>query len=194
MIDPQRRTVGLFLFAGWSDGSLPGCGLLAWRGGDHLDFLLLRFLGFPIGSLLTVGHVNLPWVRLQPQGTYHPASDRKALDRIIIRPASWPSTAAKAGRARRNYRHRKRAAPTLRRVRRAAGVDTRLRGCQPGVMRAEKRPPTDAALLSGRDCFGCVRSRLQPVSNGLVFALHFFEFCFGLFVPRDGSLNMTLSL
>jgi hypothetical protein len=35
---------------------------LAWRGGDHLDFLLLRFLSFPIASLLAVGHVNLPWV------------------------------------------------------------------------------------------------------------------------------------
>ena len=53
------RTLGLFLFAGWFEGWLPRCGLLAWRGGDHLDFLLLGFLGFPIASLLAVGHVNL---------------------------------------------------------------------------------------------------------------------------------------
>jgi hypothetical protein len=62
----RGRTLGLFLFAGWFEGWLPPCGLLAWRGGDYLDFPLLRFLGFPIASLLAVGHVNLPWVRLQP--------------------------------------------------------------------------------------------------------------------------------
>jgi hypothetical protein len=65
-------------------GLVPRCGLLAWRGGNHLDFLLLRFLGFPVASLLTVGHVNLPWVRLQPQATYHPAADRKDLSLKIV--------------------------------------------------------------------------------------------------------------
>ena len=40
-----------------------GCqprGLLAWRCGNHLDLLLLGFLGFPIASLLAFGHVDLP--------------------------------------------------------------------------------------------------------------------------------------
>jgi hypothetical protein len=95
MIDPQRRAVGLFLFAGCFEGWLPRCGLLAWRGGNHLVFLLLRFLGFPIASLLTVGHVNLPWVRLQPQATYHPAADRKALSlKIVMRSEDKEDTAA----------------------------------------------------------------------------------------------------
>lgn len=49
----------LFLLAG-TQGRLPASGLLAWRRGNHLDFLFLRFLGFPIASLLAFGHVDLP--------------------------------------------------------------------------------------------------------------------------------------
>ena len=51
----------LFLLAG-TQGRLPACAraLLARRRGNHLDLVLLGFLGFPIASLLTLGHVNLP--------------------------------------------------------------------------------------------------------------------------------------
>ena len=52
-----RRT--LFLLAG-AQGRLPAAGLLARRCRNHLDLLLLGFLGLPIISLLAFGHVALP--------------------------------------------------------------------------------------------------------------------------------------
>ena len=52
-----RRT--LFLLAG-PQGRLPARTLLAWRRGNDLDLLFLGFLGFPIASLLTLRHVDLP--------------------------------------------------------------------------------------------------------------------------------------
>lgn len=58
-VRPLKGYRTLFLLAG-TQGRLPACTLLAWRRGDHLDLLLLGFLGFPIASLLAFGHVNLP--------------------------------------------------------------------------------------------------------------------------------------
>jgi hypothetical protein len=51
-------TATLFLLAG-VDRRLPSAGLLAWRSRNGLDLLLLGFLGFPIASLLALGHVDL---------------------------------------------------------------------------------------------------------------------------------------
>src|SRR5262249_34500374 len=50
----------LFLRAGRL-GRLPSRALLARRGGDLLYLLFLGLLGFPIASLLAVGHLDLPW-------------------------------------------------------------------------------------------------------------------------------------
>jgi|SRR6185437_646488 len=47
---------------GGADGRLPRLNLSAWRGGDHLDLVFLRLLGFPIAFLLAFCHVGLPWV------------------------------------------------------------------------------------------------------------------------------------
>jgi hypothetical protein len=51
----------LFLFVG-TQRRLPASGLLARRRGNHLDLLFLGFLGFPIASLLALGHIDLPGV------------------------------------------------------------------------------------------------------------------------------------
>src|SRR6478672_1690411 len=69
---PTRGCPSLFLFAG-TQGRLPACALLAWRRGNHLDLLFLGFLGFPIASLLTLGHVDLPGF-VGDVGTGHPQS------------------------------------------------------------------------------------------------------------------------
>src|SRR3954462_15485221 len=67
--DPPRPRghPSLLLFVG-TQGRLPARPLLAWRRGNHLDLLFLGFLGFPIASLLTLGHADLPgfcWLRTE---------------------------------------------------------------------------------------------------------------------------------
>src|SRR6266550_3724122 len=65
---PARGHQTLFLLAG-TQVRLPACTLLAWRRRDHLDLLLLGFLGFPIASLLTFSHVDLPGLTVMPELT-----------------------------------------------------------------------------------------------------------------------------
>jgi hypothetical protein len=72
----------LLLFAG-SEGRLPSCCLLAWRGGNYLDLLFFRFLGFPIASLLTFGHVDLLGVD-DDTNNVSPGSDRRGASRSYL--------------------------------------------------------------------------------------------------------------
>lgn len=57
-----------------------------------------------------------------------------------------------------------------------------------------KCTPSEAALIPGRRLMVGSLTCLEPISNDLVLALHFFEFFSGLFVPGDGSLEMALAL
>ena len=61
-------------------------------------------------------------------------------------------------------------------------------------MTRDKVYASEAALLPGRRLVVGSLTRLEPISNDLVLALHFFEFFSGLFVPGDGSLEMALAL
>lgn len=53
---------------------------------------------------------------------------------------------------------------------------------------ARKKAPLEAVLVSGRRLLICSLMCFQPISKGLVLALHLFEFLSRPFVPRDGSL------
>src|SRR6266481_5747998 len=60
--NPAVRQTGsmLFFFVRADAGLQASDALLARRGGDRLDLFLLRLLGFPIASLLALGHGGLP--------------------------------------------------------------------------------------------------------------------------------------
>src|SRR5207302_11126685 len=62
-----RRRYRLFLLVG-RQGRLPSRALLARRGGNDLYLLLLGLLGFPVASLLTFGHLDLPGLTMHKNG------------------------------------------------------------------------------------------------------------------------------
>src|SRR5262245_20824407 len=57
----RRRACDLLFLRAGRLGRLPSCALLARGSGDDLYLVFLGLLGFPIASLLAVGHLDLPW-------------------------------------------------------------------------------------------------------------------------------------
>jgi hypothetical protein len=123
-------------------GRLPSRTLLARRGGKDLYLLFLGLLGFPIASLLAVGHLDLPWLDDACDGTW-PLRRAMGFAELIIGRAS-----ARPARSRITRRRLTRGV----RARRTVPFPARTASCHRSIStvragRLRQRAPSS----SGRD-------------------------------------------